>query len=385
MQSTKRIYLDNAATTALHPEVFEAMKPFFFEEFGNPSSVHGHGRPVRSAIEKARKSIADIINAGPAEIFFTSGGTEANNTAIFGAVHELGVKRVITSKLEHHAVLHPVEWLASKKDVVVDFVNTDSEGFVDLEDLEEKLTQGIPTLVSLMHGNNEIGNLLDIQAVADLCKKHDAFFHSDTVQTIGHYEWDVEATPIDFITASAHKFHGPKGSGFLYINPRLKICPYIHGGSQERNMRGGTENSYGIVGLAKAFELAHCGIKEKQEYLRSLKTHMIQQLSASIPGVLFNGGSGVLDRSMDHVLNVSLPPSDIGDMLLFNLDIANISASGGSACTSGSLTGSHVLNALKVDGDRGYVRFSFCYSNTKEDLDAVVRKLAELYSVAKAD
>lgn len=373
------VYLDNAATTPLHPRVKEAMLPFLEHDFGNPSSVHSHGRKVRSAIEKARKMVADHINAAPAEVFFTSGGTEADNMAIMGAVQELGIQHIITAETEHHAVLHPIEFLGKCERVQVHYLNLDEQGFPDMKHLEELLQKLDKVLVSLMFGNNEIGNVLDIERISKLCRKHEALFHTDTVQAMGHHKFDLEASPVDFLTASGHKFHGPKGTGFLYINPRLRIPPYIHGGSQERNMRGGTENTYGIIGLATALDLMLADFEKHEVHIKHLKSKMIDGLQKHVEGVAFNGASADLNQSLHHILNVSLPPSDISEMLLFNLDIAGISASGGSACTSGSLTGSHVLNAIGADPDRGYVRFSFSILNTEEEIDYAIDTLSNMY------
>jgi len=377
-----KIYLDNAATTRLDEEVLQAMLPLMTENFGNPSSIHSHGRQVRSAIEKARKTVASLINASPSEIFFTSGGTEADNTAITCSIDTYGLKHAITSPTEHHAVLHTLEYLAKQGKIELSYVNLDEKGHVDLVYLEVLLSTKPRTLVSLMHGNNEIGNLIDLEKVGEICKKYDAIFHSDTVQTMGHYKHDVQTTKIDFLVGAAHKFHGPKGVGFLYINADSKIHPFIHGGSQERNMRGGTENVYGIVGLAKALEIAYKEMAEHKVHIEGLKSRMIENLKTTIPDVRFNGDSDNLERSLYTVLNVSLPPNEDNDMLLFNLDIAQISCSGGSACTSGSDVGSHVLGALNIDPERGNVRFSFGKYNTIEEIDQVVEVVAGLYGSA---
>ncbi len=373
-----KIYLDNAATTRLDAAVLEAMLPYLTENFGNPSSIHSHGRQVRNAIEKARKTVAGLINASPSEIFFTSGGTEADNTAIHGSIYALGLKHAITSRTEHHAVLHTLEHLAHTGIIQLSYVKLDNKGHVDLEDLDRLLQNNPRSLVSLMHGNNEIGNLSDIHEIAKICKKHNAIFHSDTVQTMGHYKHDMQACAVDFIIGAAHKFHGPKGVGFLYINSENKIPPFVHGGSQERNMRGGTENVYGIIGLAKALEISYQEMDKHRSHIELLKKHMIESLKNSIPGVEFNGDSANIDKSLYTVLNVSLPPSDDNEMLLFNLDIKGISCSGGSACTSGTEVGSHVLAALGVDNSRGNVRFSFGKYNTIAEIDSVIEALKSL-------
>ena len=331
-----KVYFDNAATTRLDPEVLEAMLPFLTEQFGNPSSIHGHGRTVRSAIERARKTVAGLLNAAPAEIFFTSGGTEADNTAIRGSIETLGLTHAITSPVEHHAVLHTLEHLEKEGKVNLSLLKLDENGDVDLAQLETLLQTKPRSLVSLMHGNNEMGNLLNLQAVSELCAQYDAILHSDTVQTMGHYHHDLQEIKASFIVGAAHKFHGPKGVGFLYVKPGTKIDPFVFGGSQERNMRGGTENVYGIVGLAKALEIAYRDMDNHRHHIEELKRYMIGQLRSSIEGVTFNGTSADLGKSLYTVLSVSLPHSELNDMLLFNLDIAGISVSGGSACSSGS-------------------------------------------------
>jgi cysteine desulfurase len=374
-----KVYLDNAATTKLDPEVLEVMLPLMTEQFGNPSSIHSYGRAVRSSIERARKTIAGILNAAPAEIFFTSGGTEADNTAIRSSIETFGLKHAITSRIEHHAVLHTLEHLKKTGQIALSFVNLNEKGEVDLQHLETLLAANPRSLVSLMHGNNEIGNLLDLETVGDLCEKYDAIFHSDTVQTMGHYKHDLQQLKTNFIVGAAHKFNGPKGVGFLYVRPGIKINPFVHGGAQERNMRGGTENIYGIVGLAKALEIAYRDMDDHRRHIEGLKTRMIDKLRASIEGISFNGNSADLDKSLYTVLSVSLPPSDISDMLLFNLDIAGIAVSGGSACSSGTDIGSHVLNELRIDENRANVRFSFGKYNTEAEIDYAAATLADLY------
>ncbi len=374
-----KVYFDNAATTRLDPEVLDAMMPYLTEEFGNPSSIHGRGRPVRSAIERARKTVAGLLNAAPAEIFFTSGGTEADNTAIRSSIETVGLTHAISSAVEHHAVLHTLEHLHKRGQIELSMVQLDEKGAVDLGHLEELLRTKPRSLVSLMHGNNEIGNLLDLDAVGELCAQYDAVLHSDTVQTMGHYRHDLQEMKANFIVGAAHKFHGPKGVGFLYVRPGTKVDPFVFGGAQERNMRGGTENVYGIVGLAKALEIAYRDMDSHRQHIVGLKQYMIGQLRQSIEGVGFNGLSGAVDESLYTVLSVSLPPSELNDMLLFNLDIAGISVSGGSACSSGSEIGSHVLGALNVAPARGNVRFSFGKYNTKAEVDYAVATLAALY------
>jgi len=375
------IYLDNAATTPLDPEVFEAMRPFMLENFGNPSSVHGHGRKVRAALEQARKKVAELLNCTPGEIIFTSGGTEADNALLVSSVKTYGLKHAISTPIEHHAVTHTLETLAQQGSVELHHVRLDAKGHVDLEDLERLLAQYPGALVSLMHANNEIGNLLPIEQVGELCKKYNAYFQSDTVQTMGHYRHDLKKLTVHGLTAAAHKFHGPKGVGFMYINKDKKIQAVMYGGAQERNMRGGTENVYGIIGLAKALEICYREMEEHQAYITGLKSYMIDKLRVELPGVRFHGDSDNLTKSLYTVLNVSLPESDENEMVLFNLDLQGISASGGSACSSGATTGSHVLGALYPGSQRGAVRFSFSKYNTREEIDFTVEKLAELYRV----
>lgn len=372
----ERIYLDNAATTALDKEVLEAMLPYMTTHFGNPSSIYSYGREARLAVETARKLVAKLIGAHPAEIFFTSGGTESNNTAILSAIRDLGCTHIITSPIEHHAVLHTVTHYA-KEGITYSLVKLLPNGHINLNDLEEQLAASDKkVLVTLMHANNEIGNLLSINAVSALCKKYDAIFHSDCVQTVGHYPIDLTRIQVDFISASGHKFHGPKGTGILYVNRERQSKPLIHGGGQERNMRAGTENIYGIMGFAKALELAMTNYEKDSVYIKSLKDYMIEQLSLQIPGVSFNGD--YKGSSLYTVLNVSLPETEKSEMLLFNLDINNICASGGSACSSGASQGSHVIKAIYPQGGATAVRFSFCKHNTKEEIDITISKLKEL-------
>ena len=372
-----RIYFDNAATTALDQKVLEAMMPYFTEKFGNPSSIYSYGRESRLAIEMARKTVAKILGANPSEIFFTSGGTESSNTAILAAVRDLGCKRIITSPIEHHAVLHTVEYLKEKAEIELCYVKLLPNGHVDMDDLEFLLSSSkVKTLVTLMHANNEIGNMIDIHAVGELCKKYNAIFHSDTVQTIGHFPFNLRETYVHFITGAGHKFHGPKGVGLLYINENVKIHPFIHGGGQERNMRAGTENLYGIVGFAKALEIATENFEQEKEHVLGIKKYMIEKLKEKIPSVVFHGDP--LGRCNYTVLNVGFPLTAKSEMLLFNLDINNICASGGSACSSGADQGSHVIKAIEHDPDTVAVRFSFSKFNTKEEVDAVVNKLTEM-------
>lgn len=374
---SQRIYLDNAATTPLDPRVLEAMMPYFTEKFGNPSSIYSYGRETRLAIENARKSVAKILNAHPAEIFFTSGGTESSNTVIHAAINDLGCTHIITSPIEHHATLHTVEDIHKRGLAALSYVKVLNNGHVDLEDLELLLSSTEErTLVTLMHANNEIGNMLDLDVVGTLCKKYNAIFHSDTVQTVGHFPLDLRNTPVHFITGAGHKFHGPKGVGILYINENVKIKPYIHGGGQERNMRAGTENLYGIVGFAKALELATASFEEDQAYMTDLKKYLMDRLQNTIDGVSFNGDP--LGRSLYTVLSVSFPKTEKSEMLLFNLDMSGICVSGGSACTSGAEQGSHVIRAINNNPNQVTVRFSFSRHNTKEELDTLVEKIKDM-------
>lgn len=377
-----KVYFDNAATTRMDEKVLEAMLPFFTGEFGNPSSIHGFGRKTRTAIENARKSIAKSLHVTPAEIFFTSGGTEADNMAIVQTLSTYGITHAISSKIEHHAVEHTLVELEKAGQVKVSWVNIDSKGNVDLNHLEELLKNNPRSLVSLMHANNEIGTLLPLKEVGELCKKYDAIFHSDTVQTMGHYAMNLQEINVHFVTCAAHKFHGPKGTGFLYIRNDVKINPFIHGGAQERNMRGGTENVAGIVGLAKALDLCMSELEEHQRHIMGLKSYMKQSLENTIPGILFNGETSN-ETSLYTVLNCCFPSHPDAEMLLFNLDINGIAASGGSACSSGSNQGSHVLRNIGSDMSRPSVRFSFSKFNTREEVDFVVSKLATIFAVTE--
>lgn len=371
------VYLDNAATTPLEPAVIEVMTAAMVNDYGNPSSIHGHGRQVKTIIEKARKTVANLLKASPSEIFFTSGGTEADNMAIVRAIQDLGITHAITSPIEHHAVLHTLEEQEKLGNIHLDLLTVDREGNVDLAQLRSLLEKNPKTLVSLMHANNELSTITDIKKVSEICQEFDAVFHSDTVQTMGHYMHDLSDLKIDFITGAAHKFHGPKGVGFLYVNGKNKIKPMIYGGAQERNMRGGTENVYGIVGLAKALAMSYDELEVHQAYIQELKDYMKESISKAIPEATFNGRQDK-ENSLYTVLNVCLPCANMSDMLLFNLDIAGISASGGSACSSGSDIGSHVLRAIQADSEKPSVRFSFSKYNTKAEIDYVVETLTTI-------
>ena len=372
-----RVYFDNAATTPLDPEVMKAMYAVMENTYGNPSSIHSHGREARTLIEKSRKTIANLLHTSPAEIFFTSSGTEADNTAIRCGINDHGIKHAITSRTEHHAVLHTMEALEKAGTIKLSYVDIDSKGSVDYDHLEKLLEENDRSFVSLMHANNEIGTLSDIERVGDLCEAYNAIYHCDTVQTMGHYQHDLSKLKAHFLVCAGHKLHGPKGVGFLHVNHRIKIKPLIYGGAQERNMRGGTENIYGIVGLAKALEMAYAEMEQHQTHIQDLKTYMMNQLVESIPGINFNGETDAA-KSLYTVLNVQFPEMDMADMLLFNLDIAGISASGGSACSSGSDIGSHVLSAIGASTSRPSVRFSFSKYSTKEEVDFTVGKIREL-------
>lgn len=377
----RKVYFDNAATTPVDPEVAELMCDLLKDKFGNPSSIHRFGRETRAVIERSRKQIAGFLNVEPSEIYFTGSGTEADNMAIKCSVRDLGVERIISSPIEHHAVLYTVEELEAEKKVELDMVRILPSGYVDMDHLKELLNaSNKKTLVSLMHANNEIGNLIDLNKVGDMCKEHDALFHSDTVQTMSHYNFDLSDLNVHFVTCSAHKFHGPKGIGFLYIDKDIAIKPMILGGSQERNMRAGTENVYGIAALAKAMEISHRDMKGHQEHVQGIKTYMIEQLESLFPEIELNGDPK--GDSLYTVLNVSFPSSEMNEMFLYNLDIEGIAASGGSACSSGSNVGSHVLNSLGKNSEGPAIRFSFSRFNSKEDVDYTISVLKELYQVA---
>jgi cysteine desulfurase len=370
----QRIYFDNAATTPLAPEVLEAMMPYLTEKFGNPSSIYSYGRETRLAIEQARKSVAKNLGAKPAEIFFTSGGTESSNTVLNAAITDLGCKHIISSPIEHHATLHTVTHLAKLHNLKLSFVQILPNGHIDMDHLAALLAATTEkTIVTIMHANNEIGTMIDISAVGQLCKQYGAYFHSDTVQTVGHFPFELSQLPVDFITGAGHKFHGPKGVGILYINENVKISPLVHGGSQERNMRAGTENLYGIVGFAKALELATEKHEEERAYIQSLKQYLHDQMIAKIPSVSFNGDP--FGRSLYNLLSVNFPKNEKTEMILFNLDMHHVCASGGSACSSGAQQGSHVINALNKGSEIVTVRFSFSKQNTKAEIDQVVTAL----------
>lgn len=370
-----RVYFDNAATTPISEAVVDAMIPVLREQYGNPSSIHAEGRSVRALIESARKTVAQCIGASTGEIFFTSGGTESNNMALKCAVRDLGVKRIISSPLEHHCGLHTIEALAHFEGVEVVWLPVDAKGYVNLETLENALQTSNETksLVSLMHANNEVGTMLNLEKVSALCHQYGALLHTDTVQTVGHFPVNVQKIPVHFLSGAAHKFHGPKGVGFIYISAEAPIKPFIDGGSQERNMRGGTENVYGIVGLAKALDLACKEMEPRSAYILEIRNYLKERLLETFEDMEFNGDPD--GDSLYTVLSVSFPPSPKNEMLLFSLDIAGISVSGGSACSSGTEKGSHVLEAIGADPQRKSVRFSFSHYNTHAEVDFVIEKL----------
>ncbi len=372
-----KIYLDNAATTPLNREVYQCIEPYQFECYGNPSSAHALGREARTAIEKSRRTIASLLNTEPSQITFTSGGTEGDNLAIRSAVEHHQVKTIITSPLEHHAVLNVVKALEDEGKVSVLYLMNDEHGRISLRHLENLLAFNEHVLVSIMHGNNELGNLNDIEAIAALCKTHDAYFHSDTVQTIGHHKIDLKELGVDFIVASAHKFNGPKGVGFIYNSKRTQISSVIKGGGQEYGRRAGTEHVAGIVGLAKALELAYRDSDINHKKFRDLKEILVQGLKHAIPGVLFNGLSAEDNGSLPNILSVSLPDTGNLESVIYFLDSNNIFVSGGSACNSHSAGGSHVLKALAYDFRRPVIRFSFGPQNTVDEIRYTIARLSD--------
>lgn len=373
-----KIYLDNAATTAIDSEVIDVMTASMSNVYGNPSSIHQFGRSAKSKVEKARKTIAKLLNVTASEIVFTAGGSEADNMIIRNAVSNLNVKRIVTSRIEHHAVLHTVEEMMVEEGIQIDYVDLNSDGSVDLVHLEELLKSSVhKTLVSLMYVNNEIGSILDVSKVSSLCLEYDALFHSDAVQAIGHYKVDLQKAPIDFVVASAHKFHGPKGVGFAYFKKGMGIKPILTGGTQERGARAGTENVHSILGMEKALELVHENLDKEILYISGLKEYFIEQLKIFLPEIEVNGAPLDKKKTNYSILNVRLPKES--QMLLFNLDLRGIAASGGSACQSGSLGGSHVLNEILSieDAQKTSIRFSFSKYNTKEEIDFVISTLKE--------
>ncbi|MCC5928819.1 MAG: cysteine desulfurase [Cyclobacteriaceae bacterium] len=376
MDKGKRIYFDNAATTPVHPEVAEAMMPFLLNQFGNPSSIHGHGREVRSAIEKARRKVANRFNVSPSEVFFTSGATEADNTYLRGAVKFRAIRHVISSPIEHHAVIHTLEHMAAEGEIQLHLLHVDEFGNFDWDELESLLKTYPGALVSLMHGNNEIGNIADIERIGELCAGYDAVFHSDTVQTVPYLPLDLQKIKVHSIVGSAHKFHGPKGVGFLIVKSGFHVPPMMIGGGQERNMRGGTENVSGIIGMARALELAMENMDDHVAQISQLKKAMQEGLQRLMPDIKALGDP---NHSLPGILNIAMPGIDDNDMLLFNLDINQISVSGGSACASGSSIGSHVLEAIKLPDEMGAIRFSFSAMNTIDEVNIAIQVIAALY------
>ena len=374
------VYFDNAATTPLRKEVVEAMTKVLNETFGNASSTHGYGRSSKAILESCRKQIATLFNVSAAEIIFTSGGTEANNFILQSAVESLGVEHIITSKVEHHAILHTAEALANSKKVEVSYVKL-KEATIDFNHFEELLQSDKKTLVALMHINNEVGTILDIEKAAKLAKDFGALFHSDTVQSVGHLNLDLQQIPADFIISSAHKFHGPKGVGFAFIRKNSGLKPIFFGGEQERGYRPGTEALHNIVGLTEALKLSYSNLADEKTYILSLKTYFIEELKKHISDIQFNGLSDDLSKSSYTILNVRLPKTKVqGDMIQFQLDLKGIACSRGSACQSGSVQASHVLMELLSPEElqKPSIRFSLSSFNTREEVDYVVSTLKDL-------
>ncbi len=373
------VYLDNAATTPMLPEVIEVIHKSMKTTFGNPSSIHSFGRKSKTLVETARRNIAKYFNATPNEIVFTAGGSEADNMILKNAVNHLGVRTIITSRIEHHAILHTLAVLEKDFCVKVKYVKLTDDAGIDYLDLEQLLKQSTQkTLVSLMHVNNETGRLLGLQTVSDLCKEHQAYFHSDTVQSVGKFQIDLKQTPIDFFAASAHKFHGPKGVGFAYFKKGTAIKPLLHGGEQERGARAGTENIHSIIGMEKALQIAYNNLEKDRAYIQGLKTYFISEIQNNFSKIIFNAASDNSKKSSYIIINV-LFPKEIS-MLLFHLDIKGIAVSGGSACQSGSNKGSHVLTSILSVEDvaKSSIRFSFSKLNTKAEIEYVIHNLTQI-------
>ncbi len=376
MLSARMIYFDNAASTVIVPEVIDVMNECHAGLYGNPSAIHTSGRKARVVIEQSRRSIASLLHASPSEVIFTSGGTEANNAVLWSCCKDLHKKDFISSRLEHPSVIRTLEALVKYFDIRVHYVQHDPIGHICLDHLEE-LLQGIPgTVVSLMHANNEVGNLLPVKDVSGLCKKYGALFHSDTVQTIGKYDIDMSKLSFDFAVGSAHKFHGPKGAGFLYVRNGIPFEPFITGGGQERNMRAGTENISGIAGMAKALELAVESMEENRLYIEGLKVFLIASLKEAIPDIRFNGDAE--QHSLYSIINILLPERADHDMLVPRFDMAGICLSSGSACSSGSSVGSHVLKALGRAPEDPSVRVSLSRFNTVEEVKRLVEVIKSM-------
>ncbi len=375
----RRVFLDNASTTPMHQEIIDMMSDMMRSNFANPSSVHSSGREAKVIIENARKTIADLLNTSPGSIFFTSGGTEADNMAIRSTIQDYNIQHVVTSKIAHHAVLYPLQDLENKNIIKITYVDIDNDGIISLSHLKDILKNNSRTFVSIMHANNEIGTIQNIKKIGEICNDYNSIFHSDTVQTIGHYPFNMEDLNVHLMAASAHKFHGPKGIGFIYISDKIKISPLLRGGGQERNMRAGTENVCSIAGLAMAMQIAYKNLEEETNYIKGLKKHMIKRLKTELNDVQFYAKCTDLENSLYTVLSCHFPETDISEMLIFNLDILGISCSGGSACNSGVSKGSHVLKEVFPDSKRPGIRFSFSKYNTKEDIDFTITKLKELF------
>ncbi|MBL0013184.1 MAG: cysteine desulfurase [Flavobacterium sp.] len=373
----KKVYLDNAATTSIYPEVIQEMTKVMQEDFGNPSSSHSFGRQSKSVLEFSRKSIAKLLNATAQEVIFTSGGTEANNWVLRNAVTTLKVERVISSKIEHHAVLHVLEALQKEFSITIDYVAILPNGEIDVTHLVTLLSDDKRTLVSLMHVNNEIGTVLDLDLIGRICKQHQAYFHSDTVQSIGKASFDVQQLPIDFLVASAHKFHGPKGVGFAFVRKGIAVSPILYGGEQEKGIRPGTESIHNIAGMAKALEISYANLADNLTYISDLKSYLVLQLQSFFPGFQINGNP----EGFYNIINVLLPFSeDKTAMILFHLDMKGIAVSRGSACQSGSAKPSHVLAEVLHGADlaKPSLRISLSQHNSKEDIDYLISTLKEL-------
>ncbi|WP_034058202.1 cysteine desulfurase family protein [Lacinutrix jangbogonensis] len=376
----KQVYFDSAATTQIRSEIVEKMTTVMQECYGNASSTHSYGRSSKSMVENARKTVAKQLNCSASEIIFTSGGTEADNLALRSSVRDLGVKTIITSRIEHHAVIYTVNQLEREYGITVKFVDLDEEGQIDYTHLEALLQSPKKKLVSLMHVNNEIGNILDIKRVGELCKANNALFHSDTVQSVGHYELDLQDISIDFLAVSAHKFHGPKGVGFAFVRKNSGIKPLIFGGEQERGARAGTEAVHNIVGLEEALKISYANLTEERAYITSLKKYFIKSIIEAFPEASFNGSSANFEKSTYTLVNVCLPIApEKAPILLFQLDLKGIACSKGSACQSGSAKGSHVLSQILCyeDMQKPSLRFSFCKYNTTTEIDYVVDVLKD--------
>ncbi len=372
------VYLDNASTTQIDPDVLEFMKPYLYEFKGNPSSIHSYGRQAKVIIEESRRKISTLLNTKPQEIFFTSGGTESNNWILKQAIDSLSITEIITTQIEHKSILSTLTYLKKRYKINISYLEVDRKGNINLNQLKDFLSSKSNVLVSIMHANNEIGNINDIHRIGKICREFSAIFHSDTAQTMGHYKFNLNNNIIDSCIGTAHKFHGPRGIGFLYLKENIKISPLIHGGNQELGMRCGTENVAGIVGLGKALELAYTNFEKDKLYILKLKNRIIEKLKIKIPNIRFNGYSDDPEKSLYTILNISLPTNKPLEMILFKLDINGIAVSSGSACTSGSLTTSYVINTLGENINRANIRISFSKYNTLKDIDYIVDNLSSI-------